>query len=117
MNVDITIEKTLLTFGVVVPILILFDEGFTMAGEIIVDELTDIGCLIGWDVAKVKAIVGFDDLDCVLIVFIFGLWLDAGIKEQTGKVAETFAIIDACNLGMKYVRIEFSPMTASDMFW
>ena len=117
MDVDVTIKKTLLTFEVIVPILTLFDEGFTMAGEVIIDELTDIGRLIGWDVTKVKAIVGFNNLDCILVVFVFGLWLDAGIKEQTGKVAETFAIVDACNLGMEDVRIEFSPMTASDMFW
>ena len=92
--------------GAVIVVVFLNNMGSAGVGELVVEELTDGGCLIGWDVAEVLVAFGVDDFDGVLVVFVFGVGDQLSVEVCAGKIFNSTGEIDTCNFGMVEVRID-----------
>ena len=78
--------------GAVIVVVFLNNMGSAGVGELVVDELTDGGCFVGWDIAEVLVAFGVNDFDGVLPMNIV-------IKLVAAKITESWDFYnDTCKL-------------------
>ena len=68
------------------------------ARELVIQELADVVCLVGWYIAEFAAIFMYN-LDGISIVFVFGVSFYAAIEIHASEVFDSSAEVDSCNLG------------------